>query len=254
MNTSESRPRSSAAATVRICGGFRLPVRDEDREVIEPEAHVGMPFERLARVCLVVLGTDREDDPSPFQLHEVLLEDHVGLPTRVATKAEILQPVLSNDAAPDGVVEIEHQALPRQSQGRRDHRRHVAREERDRSKRDPLLCHVPVARFDPRPFPDQARKPVAIDQKHRGAGGLTQTQIEHLGHRKTGAGEAKREVAKRRLGRSSKGELDDGGIEPACEELPERGPLSRSARFRPPVADRRSSPGARGHARAPQAV
>ncbi len=77
-----------------------------------PQHHVGMLLERLQRVGFVVLGADGEDHAATAEFAGVFLERGVGFAERAAlAEGDAFQPVIADHAAPDGVVQVQHEAF-----------------------------------------------------------------------------------------------------------------------------------------------
>ena len=90
------------------------PVGDEAGDVGALQHHLRMLLERLQRVRLVVLGAHREDDAALGQIARVVLERDEGFAGGAAlAEDDAFQAVVADHAAPQRVVEIEHQALRR---------------------------------------------------------------------------------------------------------------------------------------------
>ena len=114
MNTSESSPIFSSRAIARMLSALFVPVGDEAGDVAALQHHFGMLLERLHRVGFVVLGADGQDDAAAAEFAGVFLEGGIGLTEGAAlAEGDALQPVIADDAAPDGVVQVEHQAFER---------------------------------------------------------------------------------------------------------------------------------------------
>ena len=90
---------------------FVVPIRQKDREVIHPQDHFGMLFKRLPRDVLRILAIDRERDPSLLKLLCPVLEFCIGLADAQRTDFYIVDPIVPDDAAPGGVIEIQDQAF-----------------------------------------------------------------------------------------------------------------------------------------------
>jgi len=76
--------------------------------------HLRVFLERLDRVGFVVLRADREDDSAPRQLAGVFLKRDKRLAEGVAlADDQAFEAIIADHAPPEGVVEIEHQALGR---------------------------------------------------------------------------------------------------------------------------------------------
>ena len=95
--------------------GFGLPVGFEGREVFELEDGVGVG-EALSGGCLIVLGADGQQDAPVAQGEAVLLEGGEGLGEGgLAAKDDVVEAVVADDSAPEGVVEVEDQDLAREA-------------------------------------------------------------------------------------------------------------------------------------------
>ena len=90
---------------------FGLPVDLGGGDVVEAQDHLGVLFERLAAVGLVVLRGDGQHDPAPRQRLGVLLEGAIGLAVGALAQGDAQRAGLADDAAPEGVVQVEHQDL-----------------------------------------------------------------------------------------------------------------------------------------------
>jgi len=88
-----------------------IPVGLEARDVGELEHRVRMQEAGL-RGGLVILGADGQQHAAPAKRQAVLLEGGVGLGLRgFAANEDSIRAVVSDDAAPESVVEVQHQHL-----------------------------------------------------------------------------------------------------------------------------------------------
>ena len=107
--------------------GLRLvaPIDPEGREVIFLQDHVRQLGDGGTRLFLVVLAGDGQGDAARGQSAQDLLEMKVGIARIVAAELKAFQAVLAQDAAPERVVEVEHQQ-PRRASGQREDEAGVA--------------------------------------------------------------------------------------------------------------------------------
>src|SRR5262249_6521186 len=90
-----------------------IPVDAPCREVVQSQDHLRMPLDRLERHGLVVLTNDREYYSSSGQGLQLSLKVHKRLATRIVpSEREILPALISHDAAPQGVVQVDDPQLP----------------------------------------------------------------------------------------------------------------------------------------------
>src|SRR5208337_4996929 len=91
---------------------FIPPIGNKSCDVGARDEHLRMTLERQQGVCLVILGTDRQDHPATSLIQHPALELDVGLAQSAALpEGDPFQPVISNYPAPQGVVQIENQAF-----------------------------------------------------------------------------------------------------------------------------------------------
>ena len=71
-----------------------------------------MLLKRLLRRFLIILRSHADDDATLFQFLHPHLELREGLSDpKPMTKLDSLQPVISNDTTPDGIVQVKNQAF-----------------------------------------------------------------------------------------------------------------------------------------------
>jgi hypothetical protein len=80
--------------------GFRLPVCDKHRNILELEFHLRMLFKRFLRIGYVVLRTDRKDHSLPFQPAKIFLESNERLTLDPVAQPDPCQSVFADDSAP----------------------------------------------------------------------------------------------------------------------------------------------------------
>ncbi len=100
-----------------------VPVGDERGDVGALQHHLGVIAECGLGDHRVVLGADREDHAAVLSELRVALQREVCFADRAAfAEHDALEAVVTDDAAPQRVVEIEHQALPGPPASRSDER------------------------------------------------------------------------------------------------------------------------------------
>jgi hypothetical protein len=120
------------------------PIGDETCDVAGLEHHVRMLVERRQRVGLVILRAHCQNDAASGKIAGVTLEGDKGLTLGAAlTEPDAFQPVITDDAAPQRVVEVEHQAFRRPALLRRDQPQDQLAIGGDRGGRDLLLSPMP---------------------------------------------------------------------------------------------------------------
>ena len=92
--------------------GLVRPVGDEAGDVAALQHHLRMLLERLQRVGLVVLGAHRQDHAATAEFASIFLKRGIGLTERAAlADVDAFQTVVADHAAPERVVQVEHEAL-----------------------------------------------------------------------------------------------------------------------------------------------
>ena len=130
-----------------------------------------MFLERFQRVGFVVLGADGQDHAATAEFADVFLERGVGLAERGAlAERDAFQTVIADHAAPEGVVEIEHEAFERPALLRGDPAADQIAVQRAGGRRDFLLRAVPQCRIVP--FADSVAGGAVIDGEDIDAFGL----------------------------------------------------------------------------------
>ena len=149
-NTSESRPMSSVSAIARSWSGLssqlatKTAMSSSRRRISGcrsngSRASASLFFEQTARI-----------DAARLQLEQVLLErDDTPRPRAVPPSRMPPRPSSPIDAAPERVVEVEHEALPAQAEVGGDDGGRVPGQQRQRLERHRLLGEVPVAVVEP---------------------------------------------------------------------------------------------------------
>ena len=207
-----------------------VPVDGERRDVVQTQTHLRVPFEDLADVRLVILRGDREDDAALLQLEHVLLERDEGLAEPVAAECDAIDPVVADDAAPEGVVEVEDEALAREAEARGDDRRRVPGQERNGLERDGLLRAQPVPVVEPSEPAEVGGDPVAVDDRDVVARGGRELAVEGVDHRLPRSRCRPCQVAERSLGPHDEGVLHDLGARLRRSGVPQRAPARNLVR------------------------
>ena len=126
-----------------------VPVGLDRHEIVRPQHAVGV-VEPRQRVGLVIFGIDRQDHADAFQRLAVALELGVDLPFRhLGADGQAVHPVVPHDAAPERVVQVQHQRLFVAPVKGFDDVGHAARQRRDSVQAHGILVHVPVERVPP---------------------------------------------------------------------------------------------------------
>ena len=105
------------------------PVDARGGEVLQLDQHLGMIRERIVHDGSVVLAADREEDAPITKAEGRSLELLEGLAGVVVAEVDAGRAVVADDAAPQRVVEVEHEALRGRSQRAAQRAREMAREE-----------------------------------------------------------------------------------------------------------------------------
>ena len=93
-------------------GGLIVPIGAEGGDIGSAQHHFGVFFERFERVGFVVLGADGEDDAAAGEILGVFLDGGEAFAEGAAlADGDAVHAVIADDAAPERVVEIEHQAF-----------------------------------------------------------------------------------------------------------------------------------------------
>ena len=101
--------------------GLGIPVDPHRREVLLPEHLVGMLAKDLEHVRFVVLAAEGEHQPPLLVVQQPPLERHVHVTRVVRTQGDAVGTVLTDHAAPQGVVRVEGDDLgPRTLEERAD--------------------------------------------------------------------------------------------------------------------------------------
>ena len=105
-------PDIQAAGDFAEIGGLVVPVGHEAGDVVQAQDHFRMLFENFLGDVFAVLAAHGQQDAALLQGLGVVLEGEKGLALAVAlAEADAAQAVVADHAAPEGVVEIEHEAL-----------------------------------------------------------------------------------------------------------------------------------------------
>ncbi len=205
----------------RIAVGV-APARRKTGDIATPQHHVRVFVEGFQRVGLVVLGTHGEDDAALGQIAGVTLEVHEGLAGGAAlAQYDAFEPVVTDDSAPERVVEIEHEAFERPPLPRREQPPNQITVKRREPGVNVLLRPVPQDRVIPGVQPVFGGVPVDRDQVDAFRVGMdTQVLIQPRHQSCRGAGEAvlviPRKVRKHRQYRL----LDDFGAKRIARDTP----------------------------------
>ena len=185
----------------------------------------GCSSKTLSAAASSFFERDREHDPLALQREDPLLEGHERLALGAVPEPEPRRPVVAHDPAPEGVVEVEHEAFPRQAQVGGDDCRGVPGEERERVESDRLLREEPVAVVEPPVLPERAGEPVAVDEQDVVPGRLPEGRVQRGEHRLARARHPEAEVPERRIRPQRECVLHD----PCARPRPERPPPVRLA-------------------------
>ena len=189
---------------------FGPQLGDEGGDVVLLQHHLGMGAERLERHLGVVLRADGQHDAAAGELLERDLEVDIGLAGGAAAEGDAGKPVVADHPAPEGVVEVEHQAAPRQAEPGREHRRGVAGEQRQRIGRVGHLRHVPAAVVEPVARPEPPGEGGDVEEADVALRGeVGEAAVDVLGHAAPRAVEPGGEVAERVGARGGEAVLDD---------------------------------------------
>ena len=93
--------------------GLVVPVYARGGEVLRLQHHVGVRLEHLVNIGGVILRVDCQDDTLPIVLHQRFLELAEHTAGIGAAQHDARNAVLAHDSAPEGVVQVEHQAFAR---------------------------------------------------------------------------------------------------------------------------------------------
>ena len=172
----------------------------------------GMPAERGERHLAVVLRADRQQDAAPDQLLQRHLEVLEGLAGGAAAEHDPVDPVVADDAAPEGVVEVEHDRPAREAEPGGEDGGGVARHQRQALGGEGHLRHVPAAVVEPVPGAHAAGEEREVDEAHVLGDGLSREVAVDAGDdAPPGAVEAERVVAERVGAGDREAHLQDGG-------------------------------------------
>src|SRR5262245_102430 len=130
-----------------------------------------MLAEYRQRILLVVLRADSQRYATPAQAEQVLVKRAVGFALRIAAQPDAVEPVLADDAAPQGAIEIEDGALGGEPADGSHQGSEAARELRHGVGRRVLLGSDPHPRIAPAPLAGRRRQ--VLDVEHRDAGLLS---------------------------------------------------------------------------------
>jgi len=115
---------------------------------------------------LVVFGTDGQDDSALSQEAGSLLYRYKSLGKSVSlAKHQSAHAVVTDNAAPDGVVEIEHKTFPRCSIHSAYQSHDVVRIKRTQGWAEWQLCSMPLPSVAPPFMAHRCRKPRYIDEQ-----------------------------------------------------------------------------------------
>ena len=192
-------------------GRLVTPIGDENGDMFLAQHHVGVVAERRARDILVILGADGEDDPALAQRQRHLLDGQKGLAARRAlTDGNTIDAIVTDDAAPQCIVEIEHQRLAAGAADGPENPGDGVGRERQRIGANgkfgllPLPGVVPVVKPDPAGDPRQINKNDCL-----GGGEARQFGIEGGDHGRHRSGLDRIEAAKQRFDRRDQRGDDD---------------------------------------------
>src|SRR5205814_9860059 len=95
-------------------GSLVVPIRDEAGNVVQLQHHVGMTLEWLTSVPFLVLAADSKNDATLPKRECIALKRAEGFAFGSAlAEANATQAIVSDDTAPEGVVEIQHKTFLR---------------------------------------------------------------------------------------------------------------------------------------------
>ena len=84
-------------------------------KMLSAEDHETMAGKNLLDIGGIVLAGDRKQDATPMKIQQKSLKLHERAARIIGSKVNSLDAILADNAAPQGVVEIERQALLRQA-------------------------------------------------------------------------------------------------------------------------------------------
>ena len=114
------------------------------------QQHLWMLFERGTRNLVGILRRYGQHNSTLAQIESHTLHSKMGLAGSVSLgNLDAVQPVISNNSAPDRVVEVEDQDFAALAPEHTDHAGHVIGVQRDESARKRKLGHVPKLRVVP---------------------------------------------------------------------------------------------------------
>ena len=181
-----------------------------------------MLLERRQRIGLVVLGAHGEDDAALGEIARIGLERDEGFAGGAAlAEHDAFETVIADDAAPQRVVEIEHQALRRAALlGGKQPADEIAVERRGR-RRHLLLGAMPEHRIVPAVQPVLDHAGVESEKVDAGfVGEMPQGRIDFQRHALPRAGKPMLVIAEERREDRQYGLLDDRAFEGVLGEPP----------------------------------
>ena len=126
--------------------GLVLPVGNKDGDVVFFEQHAGVLLKRQPGGGLVVLRAHRQHNATPAQIQRHRLHSAVRLaPGIPRVQRDAFKAVVADHAAPEGVVQVQHQAFARLAAHRRQGAQHAICVERQRVSAKRQLGQSPVA-------------------------------------------------------------------------------------------------------------
>ena len=92
-------------------GGFVLPIGHKDRDVLLAQDHLGMTPKRFSRHRFRVFAADGQNDASTAQFPGPELNLPLDLPQAVSADGDAFHTVVSDDAPPQGVIQVQDAAF-----------------------------------------------------------------------------------------------------------------------------------------------
>src|SRR5579862_5478035 len=127
--------------------------------------------ERAPRCGVVILGANSDDDAAIAQRQNIALETLIGLAGCIAlSEQNPAQTVVADDAAPQRIVEVEHQAAAREAADRGHNAAHVVGVQRHEVLIERQFREIPLPRAVPVGKPDSLGNGGYIEQL---VGGMT---------------------------------------------------------------------------------
>ena len=201
-----------------------VPIGLEGGEIRAAKHHFGMIAKRRFGDLGVVLGADGENDAPLLELLGVMLQGEMGFACRAAfAQHDAVNPVVADHAAPQRVVEIEHQTFLRQApQGGENAGGEVAVEGR-RLRRDFQLALKPAPDVEPGVDPVPLARARDIQNEHAVARrGLAHLVVQPGDDRRRRPGNHAIIAAEQRLAHVDEGLLNDCGAANLARLAPQR--------------------------------